>query len=56
MVQVTPAIKEYVNEKIGGALSKVGRRVTKCDVHIIFDKNPSDPIPASAEVIINLVL
>ena len=50
LFQVTPAIRDYVNDKIGSALSKVGRRVTKCDVHIIFDKNPSDPTPASAEV------
>jgi len=49
-IEVTPAIKDYVNDKIGSALSKVGRRVTKCDVHIIFDKNPSVPTPASAEV------
>lgn len=49
-VEVTPAIKEYVNDKIGSALGKVGNRVTKCDVHIIFDKNPSVSTPAHAEV------
>ncbi len=48
--QVTPAIRDYVNDKIGSALSKVGRRVSKCDVHIIFDKNPSVANPAHAEV------
>jgi hypothetical protein len=50
--QVTPAIRDYVNDKIGSALSKVGRRVSKCDVHIIFDKNPSVANPAHAEVML----
>jgi len=49
-IEVTPAIKDYVNDKIGSALSKLGRRVTKCDVNIIFDKNPSIATPAHAEV------
>jgi len=49
-IEVTPAIRDYVNSKIGLALSKVGKRVTKCDVHIIYDKNPSITNPAHAEV------
>ena len=49
-IEVTPALKDYVNEKFGNALSKVGRRVTKCDVHLIFDKNPAVATPNNVEV------
>lgn len=49
--QVTPAIKDYVTDKFGKALSKVGSRVTKCDVHLVYDKNPAIPEPNHVEVL-----
>ncbi len=50
-MQVTPALKKYVTDKFSNALSKVGKRVTKCDVHLIYDKNPSVPEPNHVEVL-----
>lgn len=49
-IEVTPALKDYVNEKFGRALDKVGKRVTKCDVHLTYDKNPSIGAPNHVEV------
>lgn len=49
-IEVTPALKSYVNDKMGNALSKVGSRVTKCDVHLVYDKNPAVPEPNHVEV------
>jgi len=48
--QLTPAIKTYVTEKLGNALSKVGRRVTRCECTLNIDKNPSIDKPAKIEV------
>jgi len=39
--QLTQPLKDYVNDKIGSALSKAGRKVTRCDVTLTVDKNPS---------------
>mmetsp|Transcript_27800 Transcript_27800/g.70022 ORF Transcript_27800/g.70022 Transcript_27800/m.70022 type:complete len:250 (-) Transcript_27800:337-1086(-) len=49
-IEVTPAIKDYVNKKFGKALDKVGKQVTKCDVHLIFDQNPAISAPNHVEV------
>jgi putative sigma-54 modulation protein len=49
-IEVTPAIKDYVNKKFGKALEKVGQQVTKCDVHLTYDQNPAIPSPNHVEV------
>uniref|UniRef100_A0A6T8LT77 Sigma 54 modulation/S30EA ribosomal protein C-terminal domain-containing protein n=1 Tax=Hemiselmis andersenii TaxID=464988 RepID=A0A6T8LT77_HEMAN len=49
-IEVTPAIKDYVNKKFGKALDKVGKQVTKCDVHLIYDQNPAISTPNHVEV------
>mmetsp|Transcript_22594 Transcript_22594/g.55723 ORF Transcript_22594/g.55723 Transcript_22594/m.55723 type:complete len:261 (+) Transcript_22594:125-907(+) len=49
-IDVTPALKNYVNDKMGKALAKVGGRVTKCEVHLVHDKNPAVPEPNHVEV------
>ncbi len=54
LVQLTPAIKDYCTKKLSAALSKVGRKVTKCDVHLVVDKNPSIEKPATAEVVLSV--
>jgi len=53
-LELTPAIKDYCTDKMSAALSKVGRKVTKCDVHLVVDKNPSIEKPATAEVVLSV--
>ena len=48
--QLTQPLKDYVNEKIGSALSKVGRKVIRCDVTLTINKNPSIELSQSIEV------
>jgi putative sigma-54 modulation protein len=49
-IDVTPALKDYINEKFGRALSKTGKRVTKCDVTLVYDKNPAIAEPNQVQV------
>jgi hypothetical protein len=41
-IELTPAISEYVEKKIGGPLRKLasGGAVRECDVHLYVNKNP----------------
>jgi hypothetical protein len=41
-IELTPALKEHVNHKIGGTLAKLasGGAVTECDVILSVSKNP----------------
>jgi ribosomal subunit interface protein len=52
--QLTDALKDYVNEKLGSALSKVGRKVTRCDVTLNVDKNPSIEKNQEIEVVLSV--
>lgn len=53
-LQLTDALKDYVNEKLGSALSKVGRKVTRCDVTLNVDKNPSIEKNQEIEVVLSV--
>jgi len=53
-IELTNALKEYATEKLGSTLSKVGRRVTKCEVHLTVDKNPTIEKPQTAEVVVSV--
>mmetsp|Transcript_72629 Transcript_72629/g.151676 ORF Transcript_72629/g.151676 Transcript_72629/m.151676 type:complete len:268 (+) Transcript_72629:143-946(+) len=53
-LELTPAIKDYCTDKMSNALSKVGRKVTRCDVHLVVDKNPAVEKPATAEVVVSV--
>jgi uncharacterized protein with PIN domain len=37
--QLTEALKKKVNDKIGNALSKVSRKLTRCNVMLTTNKN-----------------
>ncbi|KAJ1475681.1 ribosomal protein S30Ae/sigma 54 modulation protein [Baffinella frigidus] len=50
-IELTPAIKTYVTDKVGNALSKVGRRVTRCEATLTVNKNPSIEKPAQIEIV-----
>ncbi len=39
---------------MSAALSKLGKKVTRCDVHLVVDKNPSIDKPATAEVVLSV--
>ena len=52
--QLTDALKSAVNEKIGNALSKVGKKVTRCDVMLTVNKNPSIEKNQEIEVVISV--
>ena len=41
-IDVTPALQEYVEKRIGGILNKLGSGgiVQECDVHLSVCKNP----------------
>eukprot|EP00961_Rhodomonas_salina_P216443 2923680-Rhodomonas_salina.5 len=39
---------------MSSALAKLGKKVTKCDVHLVVDKNPSIEKPAAAEVVLSV--
>lgn len=53
-IELTQALKDYVNDKIGNALSKVGRKVTRCDVTLTVDKNPSVELSQGIETVISV--
>ena len=53
-VQLTDALKKYVNEKLGGALSKVGKKVSRCDVTLNVDKNPSIEKNQEIEIVLSV--
>lgn len=53
-IELTDALKDYVNEKLGSALSKVGRKVTRCDVTLNVDKNPSIEKNQEIEVVLSV--
>jgi len=42
-IELTPALKDYVDKRIGGLLEKLGGGgiVRECDVHLSVCKNPS---------------
>ena len=52
--QLTDALKKAVNEKLGNALAKVGRKVTRCDVMLTVNKNPSIEKNQEIEVVISV--
>eukprot|EP00960_Hanusia_phi_P049699 759717-Hanusia_phi.AAC.7 len=52
--KLTPALKQYINEKLTNTLSKVGRLVTRCDAHLTVDKNPSVENNANFEVVVSV--
>ena len=47
---VTDPLKEYVNQKIGGAMKTFDITPMKADVVLHVEKNPANPTPAVAEV------
>lgn len=51
-IDVTDALKDYVNEKMGRTLGKLSSsgEVKVCDVHLSVNKNPSVKEPHKAEV------
>mmetsp|Transcript_97497 Transcript_97497/g.157237 ORF Transcript_97497/g.157237 Transcript_97497/m.157237 type:complete len:261 (-) Transcript_97497:589-1371(-) len=51
-IELTQPLKDYVNEKIGSALFKVGRKVIRCDVTLTINKNPSIELSQSIETVI----
>lgn len=53
-MQLTDALKGYVNDKLGNALSKVGRKVTRCDVTLNVDKNPSIQKNQEIEIVLSV--
>lgn len=53
-IELTDALKSAVNEKIGNALSKVGKKVTRCDVMLTVNKNPSIEKNQEIEVVISV--
>jgi len=53
-IELTEALKAYVNDKLGYALSKVGRKVTRCDVVLNVDKNPSIEKNQELEVVLSV--
>lgn len=53
-IELTDALKQYATEKLSSTLSKVGRRVTKCEVHLTVDKNPTVEKPQTAEVVVSV--
>jgi putative sigma-54 modulation protein len=41
-IELTSALQEYVEKRIGGLLDKIGRGIVReCDVHLSVNKNPS---------------
>jgi Sigma 54 modulation protein / S30EA ribosomal protein len=41
-IELTPALVEYVNKRVGGNLNKLGSNgaIRECDVHLSVNKNP----------------
>ena len=54
LAQLTQSLKDYVNDKLGSALSKVGRKVVSCNVVLSVHKNPSIEKNQELEVVINV--
>ena len=52
--QLTAALKAYVNDKVGGAMEKLGKKVISCNVMLTVDKNPSIEKNQAIEVVINV--
>lgn len=57
-IEVTPALQEYVEKRIGGILNKLGSGgiVKECDVHLSVSKNPKVRLPLTRMVAIFIVL
>lgn len=53
-IELTQSLKDYVNDKLGSALSKVGRKVVSCNVVLSVHKNPSIEKNQELEVVINV--
>jgi putative sigma-54 modulation protein len=52
--QLTAALKAYVNDKVGGAMEKLGKKVISCNAMLTVDKNPSIEKNQAIEVVINV--
>jgi len=53
-VEVTPAMNEYVDKKLGVVLERHSNIVTKCDVHLSVIHNPRVKLSHCAEVTISV--
>lgn len=52
-ISVSPAIKDYVDEKIGRALEVFDRATMDAEVVLRTEKNPANPLNAICEVTVN---
>ncbi|CAB9517512.1 hibernation promotion factor [Seminavis robusta] len=55
-IELTPALVDYVNKRIGGNLNKLGSNgaIRECDVHLSVNKNPKVKNAHKVEVTTNL--
>jgi putative sigma-54 modulation protein len=53
-VEVTPAMNEYVDKKLGVVLERHSNIVTKCDVHLSVIHNPRVKLSHCAEVTVSV--
>jgi len=53
-IELTDALKKYVNDKVGSAIDKVGKKVTGCDVTLKVDKNPSVEKNQEIEIVMSV--
>lgn len=47
---VSDSLKEYAQEKIGGAVNQLDVDAVACEIVLYREKNPSNPLPAVCEV------
>lgn len=47
---VSDSLKEYAQEKIGGAVSQLDVDAIACEIVLYREKNPANPLPAICEV------
>merc|ERR1712216_611163 len=53
-IELTDALKKYVNDKVGSAIDKVGKKVTGCDVTLKVDKDPSVEKNQEIEIVMSV--